>query len=78
MPEVFRTEGYVFYFYANEGHEPVHIHVRRGGGFTKFWLEPLELSWAKGLKTPELTRAEELVAEHRGQIQSKWHEVFNR
>ena len=50
MPEVFRIEGYVFYFYANEGHEPVHIHVRRGGGFAKFWIEPLELAWAKGLK----------------------------
>jgi len=29
MPEVFRTEGYVFSFYSNEGNEPLHIHVRR-------------------------------------------------
>ena len=78
MPEVSRIEGYVFYFYANEGHEPVHIHVRRGGGFAKFWMEPLELAWAKGLKTRELARAEELVAERREQILTRWHEVFNR
>ena len=36
MPEVFRTEGYVFFFYSNEGREPMHVHVRRGGGFAKF------------------------------------------
>ena len=78
MPEVFRTEGYVFYFYSNEGNEPMHIHVRRGGGFGKFWIEPLELAWAKGLKTPELARAEELIAEHRDLIHSKWHEVFDQ
>jgi len=75
---VFRTEGYVFFFYANEGHEPVPVHVRRGGGFAKFWIQPLELAWAKGLKTAELARAEELVKLHRNQIQDKWHEVFNR
>ena len=34
MPEVFRREGYVFFFlYANEGQEPIHIHVRKAGGF---------------------------------------------
>ena len=78
MPEVFRIEGYGFYFYANEGHEPVHVHVRRGGGYAKFWIEPLELAWAKGLKTQELARAEELVAERRDLIQRRWHEVFDR
>lgn len=33
MPEIFRLEGYVFFFYANEGNEP--MHVRRGGGYAK-------------------------------------------
>ena len=51
MPEIFRLEGYVFFFYANEGNEHMHVHVRRGGGYAKFWLEPLELDYAKGLKT---------------------------
>lgn len=75
MPEVFRCEGYVFFFYANEGYEPMHIHVRRAGGFAKFWTEPLELEFAQGLKTQELARAEELIAEHMAEIQEKWHEV---
>lgn len=76
MPEVFRQDGYVFFFYSNEGSEPMHIHVRRGGGFAKFWIEPLELDHAHGMKTAELARAEELVAQHVDDIRRKWNEVF--
>jgi hypothetical protein len=64
MPEIFRLEGYVFFFYANEGNEPMHVHVRRGGGYAKFWLEPLELDYAKGLKTKEIVRAEIIITEN--------------
>ena len=76
MPEVFRAEGYVFFFYSNEGREPMHVHVRRAGGSAKFWMEPLTLDSASGLKTQELARAEALIAEHSDRIREKWHEVF--
>ena len=78
MPEVFRTQGYIFFFYSNEGQEPVHVHVRRGGGFAKFWIEPLVLDSAHGLKTQELVRAEKLIARHADLIEEKWHEFFDR
>lgn len=35
MPEVFRKYGCVFFFYANEGSEPMHIHVRKAGGYVE-------------------------------------------
>ena len=76
MPEIFRLEGYVFFFYANEGNEPMHVHVRRGGGYAKFWIEPLELDYAKGLKTKEIVRAEILITENLETIQRKWNNVF--
>ncbi len=78
MPEIFRKEGYVVFFYANEGHEPMHVHVRRAGGHAKFWMEPLRLDYSEGLKVPELARAEELIAEQADLIRRKWNEVFNR
>lgn len=78
MPEVFRTEGFVFFFYSNEGNEPLHVHVRKAGGFAKFWLDPLSLEFAQGMKTQELTRAETLIVEHEDLIRSKWHEVHDR
>jgi hypothetical protein len=78
MPEVFRIEGYVCFFYANEGNEPVHVHVRKAGGHAKFWVEPITLEYAKGMKTQELTRAEELISENTARILEKWNEAFNR
>lgn len=77
MPEVFRTEGYVFSFYSNEGNEPLHIHVRKAGGFAKFWLEPLSLDYSHGMNTRELSRAEQLIANNLDLIRRMWDEVFH-
>jgi hypothetical protein len=40
MPTVLRADGFRFFFYANEGNEPAHIHVRKAEGEAKFWLTP--------------------------------------
>jgi hypothetical protein len=32
MPTVLRIDGYRFFFFSNEGNEPVHIHVESGDG----------------------------------------------
>jgi hypothetical protein len=76
MPEVFRKEGYVVFFYANEGHEPMHVHVRKAGGFAKFWIDPVALDSSEGMKTRELARAEELIDENVELIRRRWNEVF--
>jgi len=76
MPEIFRKFGFVFFFYANEGQEPMHVHVRKAGGFAKFWTEPVELEFAQGLKTQDLNKAEELILENLHLIKMKWYEVF--
>lgn len=76
MPEIFRKFGFVFFFYANEGQEPMHVHVRKAGGFAKFWIEPMELDFAQGLKVQDLARAEELIQENFELIKHKWDEVF--
>jgi hypothetical protein len=78
MPEIFRMAGFVFFFYSNEGQEPIHVHVRKAGGYAKFWLDPLELEYSQGMKTKDLARAEELIASHEARIREKWDETFNR
>ena len=75
MPEVFRKYGFVFFFYSNEGSEPLHIHVRKAGGFAKFWLEPVELDYAQGMKVQDLKVAENLINEHKELINQKWNEI---
>lgn len=75
MPEVFRKYGFVFFFYSNEGQEPMHIHVRKAGGFANFWIEPIELDYAQGLKVADIKLAEDLILEHTETIKQKWNEV---
>lgn len=75
MPEVFRKLGFVFFFYSNEGSEPIHIHVRKAGGFAKFWVEPIELDYAQGMKIQDLKNAEDLISENKDLIIMKWNEI---
>jgi len=76
MPVVFRKHGYVASFYSNEGNEPIHVHVRKGGGEAKFWIGPVRLHESVGFKVRELARAEEFVREHETLIREKWNEYF--
>jgi hypothetical protein len=72
-------EGYAFYFFSNENKEPSHVHVRKGDGLVKFWLDPVELADDNGrMKVQELRRAEELVEEHRNRILTAWNEHFDQ
>ena len=75
MPEVFRKYGFVFFFYANEGNEPMHVHVRKAGGFAKYWIEPIELEFSQGMKVAELKTAEELIMENVELIKLRWNEI---
>jgi len=75
MPEIFRKLGFVFFFYSNEGQEPIHVHVRKAGGFAKFWIEPVDLEFSQGMKVSEIRKAEELIEEHIEIIKLKWNEV---
>ena len=53
----------------------MHIHVRKGGGFAKFRMDPVELDFAQGMKVSELKLAEQLVGGHYELIKTKWHEI---
>ncbi len=38
MPTVLLLAGWRFFFYANEGNEPPHIHCQKGDAEAKYWL----------------------------------------
>ena len=75
MPEIFRELGFVFFFYSNEGSEPLHVHVRKAGGFAKYWIEPVELDFSQGMKVQDLNTAEQLIYSHLELIKTKWYEI---
>lgn len=78
MPVVFRHNGYIFFFYSNEGNprEPVHIHVRKGDGAAKFWVSPVALGSSDGFDARTLRELERIIEEKTMLIERAWHEHF--
>jgi Domain of unknown function (DUF4160) len=79
MPVVFRSRGFRFFFYANEGRprERLHIHVRQAGREAKLWLRSsLPQAYNRGFSERELCEIRELVEANREQIETAWDEFF--
>src|SRR6266571_475868 len=60
MPTLLRIEGFRFFFYSSERQEPLHVHVEKGDGEAKLWLQPVELAYSYRLTPAELRRAREV------------------
>lgn len=72
-------EGFAFYFFSNENTEPMHVHVRKGDGLVKYWLEPIALADDNGrMKAQEIRRAKELISENHARIVNAWKQHFTR
>lgn len=74
MPTVFILFGFIFKFYSND-HEPLHIHVIKGGHKAKFSLFPVQLVENYGLKPAELKLVESIIEENQAE---HWNRFFNK
>lgn len=75
MPTVFRKNGFRFYFYSEEGNEPIHIHVASGDERAKFWIKPdVVLASSVGFKAKGIRRAKMIIEENIKLIEESWNE----
>ncbi|MEI8372960.1 MAG: DUF4160 domain-containing protein [Planctomycetota bacterium] len=72
MPIVLRAKGYRVSFYEADLEEPPHVHVRKGSGEAKFWLDPIVLSRSRGYREHELNEIARLLDDHRNEILEAW------
>lgn len=54
------------------------MHVDRGDGTAKFWLEPVRRAWAEGLKVSERRKAIRIVEREQANLVAKWNEFHAR
>jgi hypothetical protein len=76
MPTIARIGPYRFFFYSNEGVEPMYVHVQRERSLAKFWLDPVSLASSTGFPSHELNEIEAIVAENRERFAEAWNEFF--
>jgi hypothetical protein len=76
MPTVLRIDAYRFFFYANDEHEPPHIHVRRDEKVAKFWLNPIRIEKSSGFSRSELRDFQAVIKEHQRDLAEKWNDYF--
>lgn len=78
MPTVFTQNGYRFFFFSNEGTEPIHIHVRKAENYAKLWIKPIALEHNCGFSSREIREIKETVFTNQNQIEDVWNEYFTK
>ena len=77
MPTVLRTGPYRFQFYADECHEPVHVHAFRDDNECKIWVSTGEVAANKGFSGTEVRRILKIVESNRELILTRWNANCN-
>jgi len=78
MPTVLKVGKFRFFFFSNEGNEPMHIHVESDDKYAKFWLEPVQLAKSVGHSAKELNEIKKLVLDNVNVFKERWYEQFGR
>ena len=79
MPTVLYVKGYRFYFYSQEGNEPMHIHITKADAEAKLWLEPeLSPAFFVGFNVRERREIVELANDNYKLLKNKWNEYFGK
>jgi hypothetical protein len=54
------------------------VHVDKGDGTAKLWLNPVRLAWTEGLKATEVRRALRIAEQQQEKLLEAWNEFFVR
>jgi hypothetical protein len=78
MPTVLLIKGYRFFFFSNEGNEPIHVHIEKAEKYAKFWLDQLYVAVNHGFTSKELREIGSIIEKNETHIKNKWDEHFSQ
>jgi len=82
MPTILLIAGWRFFFYSNEGSEPIHVHVEKGDMECKFWLKVDEYeiteAYSHNLNPAAKKEVRKIVFAHFDYIVNEWNTYFNK
>jgi len=76
MPTILFLMGWRFFFYANEGNEPIHIHCRKAEKECKYWLnsrsfEVIE-AFSYNMNNKDKRQVKKIIFEYFEVIEEEW------
>lgn len=77
-PTIHLEDGYQFHIWPNEGTEPPHVHVSKGGAKAKWWLAPVKEDYNRGFNPSQCRRIRDILREHHDMMLERWYERFEK
>jgi len=79
MPKILEVNGFKFYFWSDEGSEPIHVHIIKGDGKAKVWLEP-EIIWeySKKFTIRDQRAIRKIIDQNIDILINSWNEYFEQ
>ena len=81
MPTVLYILGWRFFFYSNEGNEPIHIHAEKGDMECKYWINKEEVeiteAFSYNLSTSAKIEVKKIIYNNFDLIVDAWSNHFN-
>ena len=79
MPTVLLKRGYRFHFYASDQDEPQHVHISKGDGYAKVWLEPsVEVQYFYNYKARQQREILSIIEQNEDLLKDAWNDFFGK
>jgi hypothetical protein len=82
MPTVLVKNGWRFFFFSNEGNEPMHIHVMKAEKYCKYFIneENVELKMAdfRKMNSKDMKEVKEIIYDNFNYIIESWKKFHNQ
>lgn len=77
MPTILLVLGWRFFFYSNEGDEPIHIHCQKAEMECKYWLDvedfDLEEAFSYNMSAKDKRDVKKIIFEYFDYIENEWN-----
>ena len=82
MPTILFINGWRFFFYANEGNEPIHIHAQKAEMETKYWIDvdryEIKEVFAYNLSPKDKREVKKLIYLNLDYIIEQWNSFYGK